>query len=103
MCIRCILSKLIFCITCNLNIIKNLKSLLPLLQDQRHVSHWRSTLNPGTKKFFGDGVTAEVIFDLLSNIICTIFSGCDQHNEGSASSTELSNNSNDRQRYEISR
>ena len=44
----------------------------------------------------------QVCFDRFSNIICTIFSGCDQHNEGSASSTELSYNSNDRQRYEIS-
>jgi len=39
--------------------------MLSVYQDQRHVSHWRSSLNAGTKKFFGDGITAEAVISTM--------------------------------------
>merc|ERR1712203_368480 len=39
--------------------------MLTVYQDQRHVSRWRSSLNAGTKKFFGDGITAEAVISTM--------------------------------------
>jgi len=39
--------------------------MLTVYQDQRHVSRWRSSLNAGTKKFFGDGITAETVIGTM--------------------------------------